>query len=198
MMQASAEAPKREKRSMSRPVAVITGSSTGIGAATAIRFAENGYNVVVNYSRDPAPALEVATICRKAGAEVETIKADVSADADCRMMAEMVEKRWGGARHLVNNAGRTKFVEQRNLDGLSAEDFQKATPHGFNVRAEKAVFRRTYANGWEFLRRLRKIGAHRAVPEADPLPAGALRKVLRATDAPFTVSYDVIYGFINR
>ncbi|MBX7197912.1 MAG: methyltransferase domain-containing protein [Rhodospirillaceae bacterium] len=81
---------------------------------------------------------------------------------------------------------------------LSAEDFQKATPHGFNFRAEKAVFRRTYANGWEFLRRLRKIGAHRAVPEADPLPAGALRKVLRATDAPFTVSYDVIYGFINR
>ena len=110
--------------SSSRPVAVVTGSSTGIGAATAIKFAESGYNVVINYSRDPAPALEVATACRKAGAEVETIKADVSSDADCKMMAEMVEKRWGGARHLVNNAGRTKFVAQRDLDGLSAEDFQ--------------------------------------------------------------------------
>ena len=81
---------------------------------------------------------------------------------------------------------------------LSAEDFQAATPPGFNFRSEKTVFRRTYDNGWDFLRRLRKIGAHRAVPEADPLPAGALRKVLRATDAPFTVSYDVIYGFISR
>ena len=80
----------------------------------------------------------------------------------------------------------------------SAEDFQNNTPHGFAFRAEKAVFRRTYANGWDFLQRLRKIGAHRAVPEAEPLPAGALRKVLRATDAPFTVSYDVIYGFISR
>ena len=50
----------------------------------------------------------------------------------------------------------------------------------------------------DFLQRLRKIGAHRATPEAQPLPAGALRKVLRATDAPFTVSYDVIYGFVTR
>lgn len=80
----------------------------------------------------------------------------------------------------------------------SAEDFQSNTPHGFGFRAEKAVFRRTYTNGWDFLQRLREIGAHRAVPEAEPLPAGALRKVLRATDAPFTVSYDVIYGFISR
>ena len=75
---------------MPRPVAVVTGSSAGIGAATALKFAESGYNVVINYSRDPAPALTVATACRKAGAEVETIKADVSQDADCRMMADMV------------------------------------------------------------------------------------------------------------
>ncbi len=81
---------------------------------------------------------------------------------------------------------------------LSVEDFRHATPHGFAFRAEKAVFRRTYQNGWDFLQRLREIGAHRAVPEAEPLAPGALRKVLRATDAPFTVSYDVIYGFISR
>lgn len=81
---------------------------------------------------------------------------------------------------------------------LSLDDFQNNTPHGFTFRGEKSVIRRTYENGWDFLRRLKEIGAHRAVPEADPLPAGALRKVLRATDAPFTVSYDVIYGFISR
>jgi NAD(P)-dependent dehydrogenase (short-subunit alcohol dehydrogenase family) len=109
---------------MSRPVAVVTGSSAGIGAATALKFAESGYDVVINYSRDPAPALEVANACRKAGAEVETIKADVSQDSDCRAMAGIVEKRWGSARALVNNAGRTKFVPHKDLDGLSAEDFQ--------------------------------------------------------------------------
>ena len=81
---------------------------------------------------------------------------------------------------------------------LSSDELQQAVPPGFKFRTEKTVTRRTYANGWDFLQRLRQIGAHRAVPEAEPLPAGALRKVLRATDAPFTVSYDVIYGFITR
>ena len=116
---------------MPRPVAVVTGSSAGIGAATALKFAENGFNVVINYSRDPKPALDVATACRKAGAEVETVKADVSSDADVRAMADIVEKRWGKVRALVNNAGTTKFVAQRDLDGLSADDFQKI--YGVNV-----------------------------------------------------------------
>ena len=61
-----------------RPVAVVTGSSAGIGAATAVKFAENGCNVVINYSRDPAPALEVATACRKAGVPV-TLGSDAHA-----------------------------------------------------------------------------------------------------------------------
>ena len=97
-------------------------------------------------------------------------------------------------------AGRLRAVGCRRADPQIPirHDFQNNTPHGFKFRAEKEVFRRTYANGWDFLQRLRQLGAHRAVPEADPLPAGALRKVLRATDAPFTVSYDVIYGFISR
>ena len=81
---------------------------------------------------------------------------------------------------------------------LSVAELQEAVPHGFKFRVEKNVIRRTYANGWDFLLRLREIGAHRAAPDAAPLAAGALRKVLRATDAPFTVSYDVIYGFIAR
>ncbi len=109
---------------MSRPVAIVTGSSAGIGAATALKFAENGFNVVINYSRDPKPAEEVAEACRKAGAEVEAIKADISDDSACRAMAAAVDKRWGRVRALVNNAGRTKFVAHKNLDGLSAEDFQ--------------------------------------------------------------------------
>ncbi len=109
---------------MARPVAIVTGSSAGIGAATALKFAGNGFNVVINYSRDPKPAEEVAEACRKAGAEVEAFKADVSDDSACRAMAAAVENRWGRVRALVNNAGRTKFVAHKNLDGLSAEDFQ--------------------------------------------------------------------------
>lgn len=108
-----------------RKVCVVTGSSSGIGAATARLYAGNGWNVAVNYSRDPAPAEEVAQQCRALGADVLVVKADVSSDADCRRLAAEVQTRWGRADVLVNNAGTTRFVPLKNLDGLQAEDFQQ-------------------------------------------------------------------------
>ncbi|HEX3141673.1 MAG TPA: SDR family oxidoreductase [Rhizobacter sp.] len=110
---------------MGKKVCVVTGSSSGIGAATARLYARNGWNVVVNYSRDPAPAEAVAAQCEALGAEVLVVKADVSQDADCRRLAAEVEQRFGRADVLVNNAGTTKFVDLKNLDGLEAEDFHK-------------------------------------------------------------------------
>ena len=108
---------------MPKKTAVITGSSSGIGAATARLFASNGYDVVVNYSRNSAPAEEVATQCRALGAEVLVVKADVASDADCRALAAAVEARFGRTDALVNNAGTTKFVAAKDLEGLSAQDF---------------------------------------------------------------------------
>ncbi len=108
---------------MSKKVAVITGSSSGIGAATARLFAKNGFNVVINFSRNAAPAEVVATECRAFGAEVMVMQADVSSDADCRALAAAVDAMWGRTDALVNNAGTTKFVAAKDLDGLSAQDF---------------------------------------------------------------------------
>jgi 3-oxoacyl-[acyl-carrier protein] reductase len=108
---------------MSKRVAVITGSSSGIGAATARLFARNGFNIVINYSRDPAPAQAVADECRALGAEVLLIKANVADDNDCRALAKAVDDKWGRADALVNNAGTTRFVDSRDLEGLSAHDF---------------------------------------------------------------------------
>ncbi len=110
---------------MSKKVCVVTGSSSGIGAATARLFAGKGWNVVINYSREPAPAEAVAAQCEALGAEVLLVKADVAQDADCRRLASEVEARFGRADVLVNNAGTTKFVDLKNLDGLEAEDFHK-------------------------------------------------------------------------
>ena len=108
-----------------RKVCVVTGSSSGIGAATARLYASRGWDVVVNYSRDPAPADAVAADCRAFGGEALVVKADVASDADCRRLAAEVEKRFGRADVLVNNAGTTKFVALKDLDGLDAEDFQR-------------------------------------------------------------------------
>lgn len=110
---------------MERKVCVVTGSSSGIGAATARLYAERGWHVVVNYSREPAPADAVAADCRARGAEVLVLKADVADDADCRALAAAVDAQWGRCDVLVNNAGTTKFVHARALDGLDAADFQR-------------------------------------------------------------------------
>lgn len=109
---------------MNKKVAVITGSSSGIGAATARLFAENGYDVVINFSRDPAPAELVANECRAFGAEVLVLQANVADDAQCRALAQAVEQKWGRCDALVNNAGTTKFVAGADLEGLSGQDFQ--------------------------------------------------------------------------
>jgi NAD(P)-dependent dehydrogenase (short-subunit alcohol dehydrogenase family) len=108
---------------MDRKVAVVTGSSSGIGAATARLFARNGYNVVINFSRDPGPANAVADECRALGADVMVVQANVADDAECRALALAVDQKWARCDALVNNAGTTKFVAAANLEGLSALDF---------------------------------------------------------------------------
>lgn len=108
-----------------RRVCVVTGASSGIGAATARRFAREGWNVVVNFSRQREPADAVAAECRAAGGDALVVQADVALDADCRRLAAAVEQHFGRADVLVNNAGTTKFVALKNLDGLAADDFQR-------------------------------------------------------------------------
>ena len=108
-----------------RKVCIVTGSSSGIGAATVRLYASRGWDVVINYSREAGPADVVAEACRALGAAVHVVKANVSADADCRRVAAEVEARFGRADVLVNNAGATKFVALKDLDGLGAEDFQR-------------------------------------------------------------------------
>lgn len=106
-------------------VCVITGASSGIGAATARLYAQRGWNVVVNYSRHREPADRVADECRSFGAEVLVAQADIADDAACRRLAAEVDARWQRADVLVNNAGTTKFVAQKDLDGLDAADFER-------------------------------------------------------------------------
>ena len=106
-------------------VIIVTGSATGIGAACVQLLAAQGARVVVNYSRNAAAAEATAQACRDAGGEALLVKANVAQDADCRRMAQAALDTWGRIDGLVNNAGTTKFVGLRDLDGLSAEDFQR-------------------------------------------------------------------------
>ena len=68
-------------------VMIVTGSSSGVGAATAVQLAERGVNLVVNYSGNAAGAEATKVACEAQGVEVEIVQADVSQDADCRALA---------------------------------------------------------------------------------------------------------------
>ncbi|HEU4430195.1 MAG TPA: SDR family NAD(P)-dependent oxidoreductase, partial [Myxococcota bacterium] len=106
-------------------IALVTGSATGLGAAVAIQLAERGARaVILNYSKSAAEAEETAGRCRKAGAQTLVVQGDVASDADCRKLADAAA-RFGKLDVLVNNAGTTKHVAHANLDGLSADDFQR-------------------------------------------------------------------------
>lgn len=106
-------------------VCIVSGSASGIGAASAILLASKGARVVVNYSKSEDAARETRDACVAAGGEALLVKADVAQDADCRRLAQAALDKWGRIDALVNNAGATKFADHANLDALSAEDFQR-------------------------------------------------------------------------
>jgi 3-oxoacyl-[acyl-carrier protein] reductase len=103
---------------------IVTGSASGLGAATAAILARDGARIVVNYASSQKEAEETADLCRSAGGEVVVVQGDVSRDGDCRKIAAAAAP-WGRLDVLINNAGTTKHMAHDNLDGLSAEDFQR-------------------------------------------------------------------------
>ena len=85
-------------------VALITGASRGIGAATAVVLAERGFRVVVNHRASAAQAEEVVAAIRAAGGEAMAIQADVTEADDVAAMVGETEQRWGRVDVLVHNA----------------------------------------------------------------------------------------------
>ena len=84
---------------------LITGGSRGIGAAAAVRAAQQGWDVAINYTRDAAAAERVAAQVRAAGRRALVIQADVSDEAQVLAMYTAVDKEFGRLGGLVNNAG---------------------------------------------------------------------------------------------
>jgi 3-oxoacyl-[acyl-carrier protein] reductase len=108
-----------------RKVALVTGSATGVGAATALALAARGFDVLVNYSKSEPEARDTAARCRQAGADVLVERGDVAQDAQCRALVDAALKRWGRVDALVNNAGVTSFAGAGNWDAIDAATFQR-------------------------------------------------------------------------
>lgn len=85
--------------------ALVTGAGQGIGQTIAIRFAQEGADVAINYPRDRRSAEDTAAQVEKAGRRAPLVQADVSVRADAFRMLDETVKALGGCDILVNNAG---------------------------------------------------------------------------------------------
>src|SRR5882724_9885728 len=94
---------------------IVTGSASGLGAATAMKLATAGARLVINYASSKTEAEQIADRCRTAGAEVVVVQGDVSRDDDCKRIAAAAAP-WGGLDSLINNAGTTKHVDHALMD----------------------------------------------------------------------------------
>lgn len=111
------------RRVTGRPIAIVTGGGTGVGAASALWFAKNGCDILINYRSSEAEAEAVADRCRNIGADALTCRGDVADDNDCRRIVDTAVACWGRVDTLVNSAGTTLFRSMADLEALQASDF---------------------------------------------------------------------------
>ena len=90
---------------MSNKVVLVTGSSKGIGRETILRFAKEGYDVVINYNNSLNEALKLEEELKSMGVNAITIKCDVSDEVEVIDMIDKIKSRYGRLDVLVNNAG---------------------------------------------------------------------------------------------
>lgn len=103
-------------------VALITGAARGIGKAIAKKFAENGYNVVINYVSAKTDIKTLTKEFEDLGVKVLLVKADVSNKEEAEGLVNQTIEKFGKIDVLVNNAGITK---DNLLMRMSEEDFEK-------------------------------------------------------------------------
>ena len=131
-------------------VVLITGGSRGIGAATALLAARQGYAVAVNYTANSLAADEVVRLIRADGGQAITVQADVAREADVLAMFEKVDAKFGRLTALVNNAG---VVDQTSrVDAMSAARLQRmfeVNVFGSFLCAREAVKRMSTRYGGE-------------------------------------------------
>jgi len=107
---------------LSNKVALITGASKGIGAATAKALAAGGAKVVVNYASSKSDADKVVQAINSAGGQAVAVQADVSKADDAKRLVDAAIKAFGKLDILVNNSGVYEFGA---LDSVNEAQFRK-------------------------------------------------------------------------
>ena len=129
-------------------IVLITGASRGIGAATALLAAANGYAVAVNYTANSLAADEVVRRIRASGGQAMAVRADVAEEAEVLAMFDKIDAKFGRLTALVNNAGVVDDVCR--VDAITTARLQRM--FGVNVLgsftcAREAILRMSTTHG---------------------------------------------------
>lgn len=101
---------------MANKVVVITGASKGIGAATAKRFAEAKYDIVINYLRDKEAAAKTSLTIKQAGVNAVLVQANIYTEAGIKKLFDEVQKTYKAIDVFINNAGGPPEPDFGNYD----------------------------------------------------------------------------------
>jgi len=119
-----------------RRAALVTGAGTGVGRACALRLAQLGYDIAVNYSRSVREAHETAQLVEQTGMRSLVVECDVSNDANVRRMLQQIDHEFGRLDVLINNAARTYFIAHSELEALTEAKWDEL----FDVNLKGAFF----------------------------------------------------------
>ncbi len=122
-------------------VAVVTGASRGIGRACALRLAEDGMTVVVNYASNEAAANAVVEEIRAKGGDAMAFRADVSKPEEVREMFKAAFKAYGQIDVLVNNAGIVRDEYLLMMTNESLDTCLDLNIKGYFYCAQQAVLK---------------------------------------------------------
>ena len=128
--------------------ALVTGASRGIGRATALQLAQEGYTVAVNYHQNEQAADEVVSAIKMAGGKAFVVQADIGDEQQVEAMFAWLDKQQEPLTALVNNAG-ILFTQSR-VEALSAERINrvlKTNVTGYFLCCREAVKRMAVSHG---------------------------------------------------
>ena len=131
-----------------KPIALVTGGSRGIGAATCLLAAHQGFAVAVNYASNATAADAVVQRIAAAGGEAIAVQGDVAVEADIVAMFRTVDQRLGRLTALVNNAGVVDTASR--VDAMSAARLKRMFDinlMGSILCAREAVLRMSKKHG---------------------------------------------------